>query len=182
MGRLKNIDGLRSVAAGLVFLYHVDLLNGGFIGVDIFFVISGFIISSIIYNKKISIKFILNFFITRINRLLPALIFLDIFSIFFGYFILLPEEINFLTKTIQNSFIFNSNNFFYHNKNYFSEVSNSPLLHTWTLGVEFQFYIFIILFFLIFSKHINFWLILAIFFNLFCVIWWKLKISKSIYS
>ncbi len=166
MGRLKNIDGLRSVAAGLVFLYHVDLLNGGFIGVDIFFVISGFIISSIIYNKKISIKFILIFFITRINRLLPALIFLGIFSIFFGYFILLPEEINFLTKTIQNSLIFNSNNFFYHNTNYFSEVSNSPLLHTWTLGVEFQFYIFIILFFLIFSKHINFWLILAIFFSI----------------
>ena len=83
-----------------------------------------------------------------------------------GYFILLPEEINFLTKTIINSLIFNSNNFFYTNTNYFSEVSNSPILHTWTLGVEFQFYIFIILFFLIFSSRIKFWLILTILFSI----------------
>ena len=166
MKRLKNIDSLRTIAAGFVFLYHVDLINGGFIGVDIFFVISGFIISSIIYNKKLNTKIIFNFFIIRINRLLPALIILSIFSMILGYFILLPEEIKFLTETIQNSLIFNSNNFFYHNTNYFSEVSNSPILHTWTLGVEFQFYIFIILFFLIFSSRINFWLILAIFFSI----------------
>ncbi len=166
MQRLNNIDSLRTIAAGLVFLYHVDLISGGFIGVDIFFVISGFIISSIIYNQKFNTKFILNFFILRINRLLPALIILSILSIILGYFILLPEEIIFLIKTIQNSLIFNSNNFFYHNTNYFSEVSNSPILHTWTLGVEFQFYIFIILFFLLFFSHIRFWLILAIFFSI----------------
>ena len=163
MERLKNIDSLRTVAAVFVFLYHVDILSGGFIGVDIFFVISGFIISNIIYNQKLDTKFIFNFFIVRINRLLPALIVLGILSMILGYFILLPEEIEFLSKTILNSLVFNSNNFFYTNTNYFSEVSNSPILHSWTLGIEFQFYIFIILFFLIFSKKFKFWLILAIF-------------------
>ena len=166
MKRLKNIDSLRTLAAGFVFLYHIDLISGGFIGVDIFLVISGFIISSIIYNQNFNIKYILNFFIIRINRLLPALIVLCIMSMAFGYFILLPEEINFLTTTILNSIIFNSNNFFYHNTNYFSEVSNSPILHTWTLGLEFQFYIFIIFFILLFSSRIKFWLILAIFFSI----------------
>lgn len=166
MKRLKNIDSLRTIAAGIVFLYHIDFISGGFIGVDIFFVISGFIISNIIYNQKFTTKFILIFFIARINRLLPTLIILGILSMIFGYFILLPEEMNFLTETILNSLIFNSNNFFYHNTNYFSEVSNSPILHTWTLGVEFQFYIFIILFFLIFSSRIKFYLILAIFFSI----------------
>ena len=168
MKRLKNIDSLRTLAAGFVFLYHIDLISGGFIGVDIFLVISGFIISSIIYNQKFNIKYILNFFIVRVNRLLPAIIVLCIMSMAFGYFILLPEEINFLTKTIQNSVIFNSNNFFYLTTNYFSEVSNSPILHTWTLGLEFQFYIFIIFFLLLFSSRIKFWLILAIFFS-FCL-------------
>ncbi len=166
MKRLKNIDSLRTLAAGFVFLYHIDLISGGFIGVDIFLVISGFIISSIIYNQKFNIKYILNFFIVRVNRLLPAIIVLCIMSMAFGYFILLPEEINFLTKTIQNSVIFNSNNFFYLTTNYFSEVSNSPILHTWTLGLEFQFYIFIIFFLLLFSSRIKFWLILAIFFSI----------------
>jgi peptidoglycan/LPS O-acetylase OafA/YrhL len=164
--RLNNIDSLRTIAAALVFLYHVDLISGGFIGVDIFFVISGFIISSIICNHRFNEKFILHFFIARINRLLPAIIILCFISMIFGYFILLPEEINFLAKTIQNSLIFNSNNFFYQNTNYFSEISNSPILHTWTLGLEFQFYIFIIIFYLLFSSHIKFWLILTIFLSL----------------
>jgi peptidoglycan/LPS O-acetylase OafA/YrhL len=166
MQRLKNIDSLRTIAACLVFLYHVDFIEGGFVGVDIFFVISGFIISNLIINKKFNKYFLLNFFAKRINRLLPAIIVLCIISIIVGYFILLPEEMNFLAHTIKSSLIFNSNNFFYFNTNYFSEVSNSPILHTWTLGLEFQFYIFIIVFAIFFKSHTKYWLILAIFFSI----------------
>ncbi len=162
MQRFKNIDSFRTIAAFFVFLYHVDLLEGGFIGVDIFYVISGFIISNLIINKRLDKYFLLNFFVKRINRLLPAIIMLCIVSMIFGYFVLLPEEISFLVQTIKNTIFFNSNNFFYSNTNYFSEVSNSPILHTWTLGVEFQFYIFIIFFTFIFKSYFKYWLILAI--------------------
>ena len=162
MQRFKNIDSLRTIAAFFVFLYHVDLLKGGFIGVDIFYVISGFIISNLIINKRLDKYFLLNFFVKRINRLLPAIIMLCIVSIIFGYFMLLPEEISFLAQTIKNTIFFNSNNFFYFNTNYFSEVSNSPILHTWTLGIEFQFYIFIIIFTIFFKSYFKYWLTLAI--------------------
>lgn len=70
MKRLKNIDSLRTLAAGFVFPYHVNLISGGFIGVDIFFVISGFIISNIIYNQKLNPKIITIFLIDRINSFL----------------------------------------------------------------------------------------------------------------
>lgn len=165
MKRLKNIDSLRTFAACFVFLYHIDLLQGGFLGVDIFYVISGFIISNLIINKKLNKDFLLNFFARRINRLLPTIIMLCIVSMIVGYFILLPEEIKFLAQTIKNTLIFNSNNFFYANTNYFSEVSNSPILHTWTLGLEFQFYIFFIFFTIIFKSYLKYWLILAIVFS-----------------
>ena len=87
MQRLNNIDSLRTIAAALVFLYHVDLISGGFIGVDIFFVISGFIISNIICNHRFNEKFILHFFIARINRLLPAIIILyfNDFWVFYSF-------------------------------------------------------------------------------------------------
>ena len=70
MKRLKNIDSLRTLAAGFVFPYYVNLISGGFIGVDIFFVISGFIISNIIYNQKLNPKIITIFLIDRINSFL----------------------------------------------------------------------------------------------------------------
>ena len=162
--RLTHIDGLRTVAVLLVFFYHTDLLPGGYLGVDIFLVISGYIITKIFLSKNLQFNIIeiYNFFLRRVNRLLPPLIIVIIFTFLISYLLLLPDEIIFLSKTINYSLVFLTNIFFYFNTNYFSEVSNSPLLHFWSIGLEFQFYIFVVFFFLIFKKNIKFCFLILI--------------------
>ena len=160
--RLGHIDSLRSIAVLSVFLYHLNFLNGGYFGVDIFLVISGYVIAKILIDQKnTSINFLLNFILKRIERLLPAILVIILFTSFIGYFYLLPDELIFLKNTINYSYLFLSNIFFFFNTNYFSEVSNSPLLHLWSIGLEFQFYLFISLFFYFFKKNLK--LILLIF-------------------
>ncbi|MBD1169000.1 acyltransferase [Pelagibacterales bacterium SAG-MED08] len=160
--RLAHIDSLRSIAVLSVFLYHLNFLNGGYFGVDIFLVISGYVIAKILIDEKdISINFLLNFILKRVERLLPAVLVIILFTSFIGYFYLLPGELVFLKNTINYSSLFLSNIFFFFNTNYFSEVSNSPLLHLWSIGLEFQFYLFISLFFYFFKTNLK--LILLIF-------------------
>ena len=153
----KEIDGLRSIAIISVILYHSQIglwndqyLKGGFIGVDIFFTISGYLISSLIFieinnTKKFSFK---NFYIKRIRRILPAFLVVTIASSFYAFKILLPLQYVEYIKSLLLSSIFLSNYFFYFNDiTYGVETAfHIPLLHTWSLSVEEQFYIIFPLF------------------------------------
>ena len=158
-----EIDGLRSIAVISVILYHLQIsfddfkiLKGGFLGVDIFFVISGYLITSIIYNEiLISNKFsFINFYERRIRRLLPALIFITFASFFLAWKYMMPTNFVDYSKSIIYSVFFSSNLFFYFSElEYIQEDALlTPFLHTWSLAVEEQFYILFPIFFLIIIK------------------------------
>ncbi|MBK2093304.1 acyltransferase, partial [Francisella philomiragia] len=143
----KDIDGLRAFAVLSVVLFHLNMswIKSGFLGVDIFFVISGFLITKIIVRDlqdgTFSIK---NFYLRRIRRILPALIFVLAFSSFFAWLILLPQDLLNYAKSMVSAIASISNLFFFKTLNfgYFATDSSIiPLLHTWSLGVEEQFYI-----------------------------------------
>jgi len=141
-----DIDGLRAIAILSVFLYHLDssLLPGGYTGVDIFFVISGFLITSHIlyeinYKKDFSFK---RFYLRRIKRILPALLFMTLMVIAAGYFILTSFYFQSLGEQAFSTTLSYSNIYFYLTAGYFDlDASLKPLLHTWSLGVEEQFYL-----------------------------------------
>ncbi|MEH3252105.1 acyltransferase, partial [Enterobacter roggenkampii] len=141
-----DIDGLRSIAVLSVVLFHFFPLSlqGGFVGVDIFFVISGFLIGKIIISeiKENSFSFI-NFYKRRALRIFPALILVLVFSFFIGYSTLYEPELASLSKHIAAGSGFVSNLVLWSESGYFDASSNAkPLLHLWSLGVEEQFYIF----------------------------------------
>lgn len=141
----KDIDGLRALAVSLVVIFHVfpEWLKGGFIGVDIFFVISGFLISKIIIGdlNKNSFSFS-NFYFRRVRRIFPALIIVLSFSIVFGWFLFFPDEYRLLGKHIFSSGIFVQNLNLLSEVGYFNEAAETkPLLHLWSLGIEEQFYL-----------------------------------------
>ncbi|MBK2255612.1 acyltransferase [Francisella philomiragia] len=148
MGYRKDIDGLRAFAVIFVILFHLDIswVKSGFLGVDIFFVISGFLITSIVIrdleNNSFSMK---SFYLRRMRRILPPLIIVLIFSTLFAFLILLPQDLNDYVKTLISAIASLSNIYFfkYLSFGYFtSDSSIIPLLHTWSLGVEEQFYTF----------------------------------------
>ncbi|MDB9744452.1 acyltransferase [Pelagibacteraceae bacterium] len=141
-----QIDGLRALAVLPVIFFHAgfDLFKGGFIGVDIFFVISGYLITNIIIKDLYKNKFSLsNFYIRRSRRILPVLFFVSLSSIIASIFFMSAEEIKFFSQQTISVVLFLSNFFFWKNSSYFDPNSElQPLLHTWSLGVEEQFYIF----------------------------------------
>lgn len=141
-----DIQGLRSLAVGSVVIEHAfpRALSGGYVGVDIFFVISGFLISSIISREIESSNFsIVEFYRRRLKRINPALFFIIIFTIISGYFLLAPKAYAELAKTTLSTLLFSSNFIFFSLTGYFDgSATLKPLLHTWSLAVEEQFYIF----------------------------------------
>jgi peptidoglycan/LPS O-acetylase OafA/YrhL len=141
-----EIDGLRAFAVLSVVYFHAfpDKLPGGFVGVDIFFVISGYLISSLLFNdlneKKFSIK---DFYLRRIKRIFPALIIVLLSVGVFGWFFLLYEEYAQLGKHIFGGSSFISNYILFGESGYFDNVADTkPLLHLWSLSIEEQFYLF----------------------------------------
>jgi peptidoglycan/LPS O-acetylase OafA/YrhL len=140
-----DIDGLRAIAVLAVVIFHAfpDLVKGGFIGVDIFFVISGYLISTIIFENLDKDTFSFSEFYTRrIKRIFPALILVLVTCYIFGWFILLPEEFKRLGKHITAGAGFISNIIFWREADYFDNAADTkPLLHLWSLGIEEQFYI-----------------------------------------
>lgn len=141
-----EIDGLRAVAVLSVVLYHANIpgISGGFTGVDVFFVISGYLITSIINREIQENRFsILRFYERRARRILPALFTMVVFTIFLAPFVLLPSEFQNFPQQVFGTLLFIANIVYWRQSGYFSDAADSNLLlHTWSLGVEEQFYIF----------------------------------------
>lgn len=139
-----DIQGLRAISFLLVFFFHLDksLLSGGFVGVDIFLVISGFLITSIILNQKEKGMFsFLQFYSKRVIRIIPAVYVMIIITSIIGIFTFLYSDIYFFRNSLLSSLLFISNIFFSQEASYFGASSiENPLLHTWSLSVEMQFY------------------------------------------
>jgi peptidoglycan/LPS O-acetylase OafA/YrhL len=140
-----DIDGLRAIAVLAVIGFHAfpSLVKGGFVGVDVFFVISGFLISSVIFESLDKGTFSFGeFYARRIKRIFPALIVVMTASLIFGRFVLLADEYKQLGKHIAAGAGFVSNFFFWQEAGYFDSAADAkPMLHLWSLGVEEQFYI-----------------------------------------
>jgi len=140
----KDINGLRAVAVIAVILFHFNesWLRGGFAGVDVFFVISGFLMTGIIFRKIEQENFsILRFYVARANRIIPALAFLCFVLLIFGWFFLIPLDYKMLGKHVASSMGFLSNIIYWQESGYFDVASREKwLLHTWSLSVEWQFY------------------------------------------
>lgn len=141
----SEIDGLRAIAVVPVILFHAgfEILGGGFVGVDIFFVISGYLITSIILEEVESEKFnFAKFYERRARRILPALFLVMLFCIPFAWFWMLPSQLKDFSQSLVAVTFFLSNILFFLESGYFSESSEEkPLLHTWSLAVEEQYYL-----------------------------------------
>lgn len=139
-----EIDGLRAVAVIPVILCHagIGLFSGGYIGVDIFFVISGYLITTIVMEEMHAGKFNLgNFYERRARRILPALLIVIAACTPFAWFALSPSDIENFAFSIISVSLFSSNFFFWLDSDYFSRTAElKPLLHTWSLAVEEQYY------------------------------------------
>ncbi|AAZ18497.1 possible acyltransferase family protein [Psychrobacter arcticus 273-4] len=141
----KDINGLRALAVIAVVLFHFNAswMPGGFSGVDVFFVISGFLMTGIIFRGMEQDNFsVLNFYVARANRIIPALALLCLVLLVFGWFYLTPLEYKALGKHAASSVGFLSNFVYWREARYFDAASHEKwLLHTWSLSVEWQFYI-----------------------------------------
>ena len=165
-----EIDGLRAIAIGAVILYHAQItvfghqsFEGGFIGVDIFFVISGYLITSIILkelltNDSFSFK---HFYERRVRRILPALLFVMLVSLPFAWMYLIPSSFVDFSKSILYSLGFSSNFYFWYSGQRYADESGllKPFLHTWSLSVEEQYYIIFPIVLLIVFKYFRQYLI-----------------------
>ena len=152
-----DLDGLRAIAVWSVVLFHLSrsTLSAGYLGVDMFFVLSGYLITSIIWREQQAKKFsIMRFYDRRIRRILPALGALLIFTTIVASLILLPGDLIGYAKSLLATLAFVANIYFWRDTDYFSpDASTKPLLHLWSLGVEEQFYIFFPLILALISRY-----------------------------
>ncbi|PSU84274.1 acyltransferase [Photobacterium phosphoreum] len=139
-----DINGLRAIAVMAVVLFHFNpsWVPGGFAGVDVFFVISGFLMTGLIFRGLENNNFsIINFYVARANRIIPALSVVCLALLVFGWFYLTPLDYRTLGKHVASSMGFVSNIIYWRESGYFDAASHSKwLLHTWSLSVEWQFY------------------------------------------
>ncbi|QDK86442.1 acyltransferase family protein [Citrobacter amalonaticus] len=140
-----DINGLRAIAVIAVVLYHFGIpgFDGGFSGVDVFFVISGYLMTGIIFSRLDGSKFsVIGFYMDRARRIIPALYFTCFCLLVIGYFLLLPSDYQLLSEHVKSSSLFYSNIQYFYDVNYFDTSSKEKwLLHTWSLSVEWQFYL-----------------------------------------
>jgi peptidoglycan/LPS O-acetylase OafA/YrhL len=141
----REIDGLRALAVLPVILFHsgFHLFAGGFVGVDIFFVISGYLITSIILGELRKGKFsIARFYERRAKRILPVMFVMIIVCMPLAWFLMLPHQLKDFSKSLIATATYSSNIYFYLSTDYFNELAElQPLLHTWSLAVEEQYYV-----------------------------------------
>jgi len=167
MNYRPEIDGLRAIAILPVILFHagISLFSGGFVGVDVFFVISGYLITSIIYSELVLKKFSYsNFYLRRIRRILPALFFMVFVSIVLSFFALVPFQMVDFSESVFATAIGLSNFYFMSQINYFAgDAELQPLLHTWSLAIEEHYYLlFPFLLSLAYKKKLNILLLILI--------------------
>jgi peptidoglycan/LPS O-acetylase OafA/YrhL len=164
----SEIDGLRALAVVPVILFHAgfELFKGGFVGVDVFFVISGYLITTIIIDDIEKNRFsIVNFYERRARRILPALFFVMLACIPFAWMWMLPTQMKDFSQSLVAVSTFLSNVLFWHESGYFDAITaEKPLLHTWSLAVEEQYYVLFPIFLLLawrLGKSKLFWMIVV---------------------
>lgn len=156
----RALDGLRGIAILLVLFFHLfpQYISFGYIGVDIFFVLSGFLITQIIYTKLLKQDFsFLEFYRNRVRRIFPALIIVLLFTLLVGYLFLFPSELAQLGHHIKSSAFFYQNFRLIDEVGYWDKAAQlKPLLHCWSLSIEEQFYLFWpLLIFVIYKSKID---------------------------
>ena len=163
----KEIDGLRAIAVIPVILFHAGFENfsGGFVGVDIFFVISGYLITSIILSEKENGTFsLINFYERRARRIIPALFFVMLISTLFSWFWLTPSHMKDFSESLVGISFFASNILFWQETGYWGAVNElKPLLHTWSLAVEEQYYVLFPLFLMLMWRFKKRWILSSFF-------------------
>ena len=164
-----EIDGLRALAVLPVILFHAgfEWFSGGFVGVDVFFVISGYLITTIIISEMAEGKFsIINFYERRARRILPALFFVMLMCIPFAWMWMLPDALENFGQSLVSTSLFSNNFLLMNTAGYWDLASEyKPLMHTWSLAVEEQYYIIFPIFLIFawrFGKNKLIWLILFI--------------------
>jgi peptidoglycan/LPS O-acetylase OafA/YrhL len=186
MKYMPFIDGLRAIAVSIVFIFHLNpaWLSGGFIGVDVFFVISGFLITGILVKNVGKERFYGNFILARCRRLVPAYLMVLLVVSIVSYFLLLPNEMLVYANSLVSSLFFLSNFLFYFNSGYFDGASEYfPLLHTWSLAVEWQYYVvypFLIMFISRYFSSKLFWFLFVAFVVSTIVTWQATNIDASL--
>ena len=185
-----EIDGLRALAVVPVISFHAgfELFSGGFVGVDVFFVISGYLITTILIDDIENKRFnIVNFYERRARRILPALFFMMLVCIPLAWMWMLPSHMKDFSQSITAATLFSSNFLFWKETGYFAELAAAkPLLHTWSLGVEEQYYVLFPIFLILawrFGKKRVFWMIvmIAAISLLLCEWGWRNKDSANFY-
>lgn len=169
-----DIQGLRAIAVLAVMVFHLNpgWLPGGFVGVDIFLVISGFLISSILLHKKskedYSLSSTLNYFYTsRLKRIVPAYYSTLVIVSLIAAVLFLPTDFSIYRSGLKQAAWFNSNNYFANFGDYFAPANHEqPLLHTWSLAIEIQFYLIAPFIFLLIPKKQLYWLLPTAIFGL----------------
>lgn len=152
----SEIDGLRAIAVGSVVLAHagVSVFQGGFVGVDVFFVISGYLITSLMLADRDKGRFSLSgFYFRRARRILPALFVVFVASLPFAWWLMVPSQLVEFGRSLTAATLFLSNAHFWEKTGYFQTASElMPLLHTWSLAVEEQYYLLFPFVFLLVSR------------------------------
>jgi peptidoglycan/LPS O-acetylase OafA/YrhL len=151
----KDIDGLRAIAVLSVIFFHFGCLPNGYLGVDIFFAISGYLITKIVYAEVLADKFsVVNFYLRRIRRIIPLVLFTTIVAVIVGLCVMLPDDLENLTQSVVATNFFANNILLLITTGDYWNIINEykPLMHTWSLGIEEQFYLIYPVIFLIFSK------------------------------
>jgi peptidoglycan/LPS O-acetylase OafA/YrhL len=185
-----EIDGLRALAIVPVILFHAgfELFSGGFVGVDVFFVISGYLITTILIEDIVNKRFsIINFYERRARRILPALFFVMLVSIPFAWMWMLPSQMEDFSKSLVAVSLFASNVLFLRETGYFETAAEEkPLLHTWSLAVEEQYYVLFPIFLILawrFGKNRVLWMIvvMAAISLLLSELGWRNKATANFY-
>lgn len=160
-GNRRDIDGLRALAVIPVVLFHFGFstFSGGFVGVDVFFVISGFLITSILFREISAQRFsFVDFWARRARRIIPALSVVLLVTLALGWLLLTAKDFSELGRTVRYQALFVSNILFMREDGYFEPASElKPLLHTWSLAVEEQYYIFFPLLMALLMRHVRHW-------------------------
>ena len=160
-GNRRDIDGLRALAVIPVVLFHFgfDAFSGGFVGVDVFFVISGFLITSILFREISAGRFsFVDFWARRARRIIPALSVVILATLAMGWLLLTAKDFSELGRTVRYQSLFISNILFMREHGYFEPASDlKPLLHTWSLAVEEQYYIFFPLIMVVMIRFFRQW-------------------------